>query len=200
VAGCVAARERRYAEALVWFVLAYLVPVNTTIIALPDWRRAAAIVALAAAGAASFRPARGQRAALAATALAAFFVIPMFGRVVNYPKLHTQEVTQLARWARASTPADAVFMFPAFGKDLSPGIFRSEALRAVYVDWKGGGQVNYLKELGEQWWARWQQAGRLLTPDEYRGLGIDYVVVRPGHGPPGMTPVFENARFAVYRL
>ena len=154
-AGCVAAKASRYLEAFAWFAAAYLVPVNTSITSLPDWRRAAVILLLAAAACLSLRL---GRVAVAATALAAFFLIPVLGHVVNYPKLHTPEVQQLAAWARQSTPVDAVFLFPDAGKDLSPGIFRAEALRAVYVDWKGGGQVNYLKELGEQWWSRWQEA------------------------------------------
>jgi hypothetical protein len=75
-------------------------------------------------------------------ALSAFFAIPIFGGVVNYPGLHTPALTGLGNWARSSTPLDAVFLFPAAGHGLEPGIFRAEALRAVYVDWKGGGQVN----------------------------------------------------------
>jgi len=121
--------------------------------------------------------------------------------VVNYPRLHTPALAELSRWARSSTPVDAVFLFPGFGKDLSPGIFRTEALRAIYADWKGGGQVNYLKELGEQWWSRWQRitAGP-LPASEYRSLGIDYVVLRSGHSLPGANRVFENSQFDVYKL
>jgi hypothetical protein len=200
VAGCTAAQRGAWLEGAAWFAVAFLVPVNTMVTTLPDWRRAVVILLLAGAAAGSFRLARGKRIALVATALAAFFVIPGFGRVVNYPALHTSEVEQLAAWARSSTPVDTVFLFPGFGKDLSPGIFRAEALRAVYADWKGGGQVNYLKELGEQWWARWQQAQRVLTAEEYRRMGVDYVVVRPGQSMEGMRPVFENARFWVYRM
>jgi len=197
-AGCAAVSARRYIEAFGWFAAAYLVPVNTSITSIPDWRRVAVILLLAAAACISLRL---GRTAVAATALAAFFLIPGLGRVVNYPKLHTAEVEELAAWARRSTPVDAVFLFPNAGKDLSPGIFRAEALRAVYVDWKGGGQVNYLKELGEQWWSRWQQANAGERPaEEYRKLGIDYLVLRPGVGAAGMTRVFANSRFAVYRL
>src|SRR6185295_17205275 len=128
----------------------------------------AVVLLLAAAAAVSVRM---GRIAVATAALAAFFAIPILGRVVNYPRLHTPALAELSRWARSSTPVDAVFLFPGFGKDLSPGIFRTEALRAIYADWKGGGQVNYLKELGEQWWSRWQRitAGP-LPASEYRSL------------------------------
>jgi hypothetical protein len=108
----------------------------------------------------------------------------------------------LSAWARASTSPDAVFLFADAGKQLQPGIFRSEALRAVYVDWKGGGQVNYLTELGEQWWSRWQQV--MAAPFEprnvarYGALGIDYIVLSPRNRLPDRAPIFENASYLAY--
>jgi hypothetical protein len=133
-------------------------------------------------------------------ALAAFFVIPSIGGVVNYPLLHTPELTQLSDWARGNTPQDAVFVFPDSGRDLAPGIFRSEATRAVYVDWKGGGQVNYLRNFGVDWWFRWQQtvARGFQTADmpRYAAFGISYVVLRHRVEAP---PLFENPSYAVYR-
>ena len=50
-----------------------------------------------------------------------------------------------------------MFLFPDAGHSLYPGLFRSEALRAVYVDWKSGGQVNYLKDFAGEWYTRWQR-------------------------------------------
>jgi hypothetical protein len=197
-AGCVAAADHRYLEAFAWFAAAYLIPVNAGVTALPGARRVAVVLVLAALACVALHM---GRIAMAIVALATVFLIPWIGGVVNYPKLHTAGLIQLADWARASTPKDAVFLFPNFGKDLSPGIFRAEALRAVYVDWKGGGQVNYLKELGEQWWSRWQIANRQLPPAEYGRLGIDYLVVRPGSsGPDWGSPMFKNSQFVVYRL
>ena len=133
-------------------------------------------------------------------ALAAFVVIPTIGGVVNYPRLHTPELAQLSEWARANTSRDAVFLFPDAGHGLDPGIFRTEALRAVYVDWKGGGQVNYLAELGEDWWFRWQQTvARGFHPEDvpkYAGLGVQYIVLKKRTPD---APLFENGAFAVYR-
>ena len=57
----------------------------------------------------------------------------------------------------APPPPATIFVFPDAGHALDPGIFRCDALRAVYVDWKGGGQVNFFREFGEQWWFRWRQ-------------------------------------------
>ena len=142
-----------------------------------------------------------SKPAMAAVAVAGFILIPTLGAVRTHPDLHTPELAQLSAWARSSTPRDAVFLFPDAGKQLYPGIFRSEAQRAVYVDWKGGGQVNYLPQFGEQWWSRWQIANQLLSPAEYRKIGIDYLVVRPGSFEPGVNvPVFTNSQFVVFRL
>ena len=33
-----------------------------------------------------------------------------------------------------------MFLFPDVGHDLYPGIFRALSERALYVDWKSGGQ------------------------------------------------------------
>jgi hypothetical protein len=90
-------------------------------------------------------------------------------------------------------------VFADVNKGLAPGIFRSEALRAVYVDWKGGGQVNYLKDLGEQWWFRWQltrnfQASML---PQYAATGIRYVVLQK---PLAGAAVFHNSGYFVYDL
>src|SRR5204863_8993839 len=109
-------------------------------------------LAITLAGVTTFATAIAGMRWARAVAVAAFFATPLLGGVVYYPQLHTPALAGLSAWARANTRRDAVFVFPGFNRDLAPGIFRSEALRAVYVDWKGGGQVNYLKDLGEQWW------------------------------------------------
>ena len=129
------------------------------------------------------------------------FAIPWIGGVVNYPHLHTPELTQLSNWARVSTPRNAVFLFPDAGRDLTPGIFRSESLRAIYVDWKGGGQVNYLRDFGEDWWFRWQQTvARGFEPADmprYAAYGVSYIVLRHRLATPSL---FENGSYFVYRL
>jgi hypothetical protein len=204
----VAAQARRYAEAFAWFALVFLIPLNTSVTVVPPWNRALA-AALLAAGAslaawAEARKFRWSAAALAGVAIAGFFLVPALGAVSSHPRLHTPELARLSAWARASTPPDAVFLFADAGKQLQPGIFRSEALRAVYVDWKGGGQVNYLTDIGEQWWTRWQQV--LAAPFDprnvarYRALGIDYIVLSPRDRLPERAPVFENAAYLVYPL
>jgi hypothetical protein len=203
VAGVYAVAGRRYAEAVAWFALAYLLPLQPgfagVLRAPPVWARTGLVLPLAAVTVLVL-----WRAPLAAPAVAAaaFFVIPMAG-VVNYPQLHTPELAQLSQWAGSSTPTDAVFLFPDAGHALDPGIFRCEALRAVYVDWKGGGQVNYLKDLGEQWWSRWQQTvGAGFQPADlakYDGLRIEYLVVQQRNRLP-RPAAFENSRYIAYRF
>ena len=122
----------------------------------------------------------------------------------NYPDLHTPEIADLSRWARDNTPRAAMFLFPDAGHQLYPGIFRVDASRAVYVDWKSGGQVNYLKDFAEEWRTRWEhrkshrlrrrrhpavsQPGRRLpgSAAEHRLAGIE--------------PVYWNSQYAVYRI
>ena len=206
-AAALAVAGRHYVEALAWLVLAFLPPVNREI-AWPAWNRAGVVIALALFTLAAMRVmqsgARWSKLAAAVAIAVPFFVIPTWGRVENYPPLHTAELTQLAAWGRTSTPQDAVFLFPDADQDLEPGVFRAEALRAVYVDWKTGGQVNFFKDLGEEWWRRWQKTmAQPFDPHDlarYQGLGIDYLVVGTKNKLAATPPVFENALFAAYRL
>jgi hypothetical protein len=206
VAACKAVQGKHYAEAIAWLALAYLPPANR-LVEWPSWNRVFVILTLAALTTAAIwtvqSAARWSRAAIVVALLAPFFLIPLWGRMENYPALHTAGLEQLVQWARTSTPKDAVFLFPDAKEDLYPGIFRPEALRAVYVDWKTGGQVNFSRELGEEWWARWQKTmAAPFNPGSmaiYRGLGIDYVVLQSKHRLAGVTPVFENESYAVYQ-
>jgi hypothetical protein len=188
-------KARRPLEAVAWFALAYLIPLQPL-----AWNRVALAVALAALTALAVW--RTPRFAPIAAVLA-FSAIPTLGGVVNYLHLRTPELAQLSAWARASTPRDAVFLFPDAARGLDPGIFRAESLRAVYVDWKSGGQANYLQEFGDEWWSRWQQTmARRFTPADmpkYEGLGIGYVVLQGKNRLP-RAAVFENAKYAVYAV
>lgn len=207
-AGCHAALARRNFEAFAWFALAYLLPLQPLVTATPVWGRMALVAGLAAlsvlAMAARWRAFRFAPAA----AVAAFLAIPSVGGVAPYPRLHTPALAKLSAWAQANTSQDAVFIFPDAARALYPGVFRSEALRAVYVDWKGGGQVNYLKELGDEWWLRWQLtlgagyrgADHLKdTLPKYAALGCRYAVLQTRNRLP-RQPVFENADYVVYDL
>lgn len=205
VAAAKAIAAKRYAETLVWLVLAFLPPANREI-AWPAWNRVGVVLVLALLTAAALwviqSGRRWSKLAAMAAILVPFFLIPIWGRMQNYSMEHTPELAQLSQWARTTTPKDAVFLFPDADQALYPGIFRAEAVRAVYVDWKAGGQVNFFKDLGEEWWSRWQKT--MAAPFDpkglsgYRGLGIDYIVLQPKNRLQSTQPVFENSRFIVY--
>jgi hypothetical protein len=106
---------------------------------------------------------------------------------------------ELSDWAQAHTSKDMVFLFADAERSLDPGVFRYYARRSVFVDWKVGGQVNYLRGFGELWWNRWQAA--MAKPfdasrmPEYRTLGINYLVLR--EPPRGCEVVFRNSKYSV---
>jgi hypothetical protein len=206
VAALTAAAERHCLEAFGWFAAAFALPLLMRLDVVPRLRPALTLVLLAAIGilAMPLLRRRSPAAACAAVALAGFWAVPVVGGVVNYPRLRTPELGELSRWARASTAKDAVFLFADTPRSLDPGVFRAEALRAVYVDWKGGGQVNYLKELGEQWWFRWQQTlgrgFRRADMGRFGALGIEYAVLQPVDRLADRTPLFENTKYLVYRV
>lgn len=205
VAAAKAIAAKHYAEALAWLVLAFLPPANREI-AWPTWNRVGVVLVAALLTAAAFWMLRSGRRGLKLAAMSVivipFFLIPTWGRMQNYPMEHFPELTQLSQWARAATPKDTVFLFPDADQALYPGIFRAESIRAVYVDWKAGGQVNFFKDLGEEWWSRWQKTmAAPFNPKDaasYRGLGIDYMVLQPKNRLAGLKPLFENGRFVVY--
>lgn len=201
-AGWHAMRAGRRAESAAWMLAAFLLPASGAAPLVELWkypgRVAAAALAAGLAWAGAWRP----RAA-PAMAAAAFFLIPWAGRLELHRKLHSRELDEAAAWARASTPTDDVFLFADAGRGLEPGVFRARALRALYVDWKSGGQANLLRDYGYEWLRRWRAVREarppLLALEDYARLGIDWVVVRREHAPPGAEPAFVNARWAVIR-
>ena len=198
VAGAHAALERRWWESAVWFVVACWLPLQPVVTEPYQWRRVAVLVLVSAAAVAAMR---FRVAPLAG--VAALLLIPFAGGVVNYPRLETPELSQLSDWAAHCTSRDSVFLFPDAGRSLAPGVFRSEALRTVYVDWKGGGQVNFVREFGAEWWRRWSatmaSGFHADGMPAYRAGGIDYVVLKPQHRLSD-PPLFANAGYVVYRV
>jgi hypothetical protein len=165
----------------------------------------AALALCATASAWTFRYRAAGWAAFAVAAILPFALLPRITGPLLVPSLHTPELKQLSEWARAQTDRDAVFLFPDAARELYPGVFRAEALRAVYTDWKAGGQVNYHARFAEEWWQRWQKTMLpRFDPRKADGImqvpGVDYVVVQAKNRLPDREPVFENSLFVAYRL
>jgi len=199
-------------ESMAWAVIAFAVPTGPDIrqVLLPNLaspvalHRLLLILGLAALLVFSRWLSARPLATLttAAALLAPYFLLPTAGRVENYQVIHHPELDELARWARSHTPREAVFVFPLADRSRVPGVFRVKAQRALYVDWKSGGQANMLPALAWEWWCRWQTIQRTGFNEaalaKYRDLGIDFVVVERSQALLGYKPVFENRRYSVY--
>jgi hypothetical protein len=200
--GIAALRAGRWWERALWLTPALIIPLNPKLFQFFDSaaresfsaQQATLAAALALACALTMH---WPRAALAALVLP-YFLFPAVGHAPLVPEVKTEAVEDLARWARGNTPKDAMFLFPGAGRDPAPGVFRVTALRSVYVEWKGGGQVNLLRQFGLEWGARWRKLGKppfdRARMDEYRAAGIDYVVVKR---PDMEGAVYRNAEYGV---
>ena len=203
VVGIRAAQGRKPMEAFAWLLLVFALAVHADLLTPFAWKDVWLIVFLAATSVAATRAAESRvwtAAIPCVVVLLATFAIPYLGGVRNYPELGSQALDELSAWG-ASTPKDALFQFPDAGHGLYPGIFRAQARRAVYVDWKGGGQANFFEDIALEWRRRWQSAmSNHPNPARLQALGIDYLVLSPRHRLPKLNPVFENREFVVYRL
>lgn len=186
--------RRRYAEAFLFALAPLLVPQEKDL-ASARWDHLALAAGLALVLALSMR---SRRTALAAALLPAL-LIPTLGGVENAPRLDTADLDQLASWAKKSTEPGAVFQFADAGRQITPGIFRARARRALFADWKAGGQVNFLPSFGEIWGKRWAEVSRARALSEYAALGIDYVVYSARNAPAGVPPVYSNRGWVVFR-
>ncbi len=214
IAGWRAAGEKRWPEAAGWFFIVVAIPLNGLVLELITGFYASplALKRLGLAGVLAVSMALtaylAQRRHALAVALAIALplaAIPTIGGTRNFPDLHANpELTQLVDWAGSNTRKDAVFLFADGGRDLSAGIFRAEAKRSLYADWKGGGQVNLLRQFAAEWWQRWSAVNECKPPlrpiEHYRSLGIDYLVVKPSRVPQGASAAFGNSRYAVIAL
>jgi hypothetical protein len=213
-----AAQRGARLESVLWLLPVLAIPANKLVLELfttaaqdPVVMRRLVLVAglsVAAALAAALRSpgtARWQKCALALLApIAAAFLIPGWGQLANYPRLHTPQLDSLSAWARTGTPPDTLFFFASAGHEVTPGMFRVEAQRALFVDWKGGGQVNQNWVFAREWTRRWNWANQaqppLRAPAEYAAAGIDYIVLGARESVPGLRPAYENAAWRVFAV
>ena len=208
-AGVYAARRGAYAEAFGWFLPAFAIPIRVRVFDLfaihsvKDVWQLLVWLALSGAAAYVFSPAakRVRLFALPALPVLATFLIPASG-VSNYPKIDQRPINEVAAWAVHDTWGGSMFLFPDAGHDLAPGMFRARSMRALWVDWKSGGQVNYFRSFGEEWWSRWEQTmDGPFTIERLRGmldLPVDYYVLKREHRLAPVRPVFQNRVYVVY--
>ena len=213
--GMKAAIKGNYFSALLWLYLAYGVPVQvqTWELFLPwskDVNRMNLLLAMALATSAIFATVLSGRLnqwqrpiAITVLAAASFFAMRDVAKIYVYPKVHTPDLANLARWARTATPADCVFHFPDAKQELYPGLFRGDAVRAIYVDWKSGGQVNFHEKLANQWWQRWQSEmaeGYNTRPIESYAAIADFVVLKTKNRLTNARAIYENGTYLVYQV
>jgi hypothetical protein len=108
---------------------------------------------------------------------------------------------EVAAWARANTPKDALFYFDSYE-------FRYYSRRSLVFCWFDKACVGYhpSKEL-EEWILRRDRVLPLKKAGDARGMldaarefGADYLVVlNSGHPMPDGKPVWSNSRYFVYR-
>lgn len=216
LAAGVSNEQRRWKESFAWLLVPFALPllpkVLDVLIPLSSGINGGIacgltlLLALLGATALSFsRDAQGLgRLAPAAVVLFAISCYPTLGAVRNYPQLHNQELDDLSEWARQNTPVDSVFLFADAEKELFTGIFRANALRALYVDRKGGGQVNFHYGLAKEWWSRYSATiGKPYEPlplTHYRAFPLDYIILKTQHQLEKGQPVYRNPRFLVYAV
>jgi uncharacterized protein DUF6798 len=204
-AGIRAAERAGWIESAAWFSIVLAAPAAVPIVSITLPRCLLALgLAIAISGAVYLQRYRWGPAFLAAAAIAPFFLLPTLGGVRNYRVLDTPVLDDVAEFARANTSKDAVFLFADAGTGAAPSIFRALALRAVYVDWKAGGQANYSASVAFEWWQRWQNVNALVFDasqlQKMHALGIDYVVVTARNRPADGKPMYANTEFVLLDL
>ncbi len=210
IAAVKAATKKRLGESVAWFLLVVALPLNVRVLdlfALRDrlaWQTFVIWIGLAVLSTVLvfFCNRNWLRWLSLAVPTLALVALPIGARVQTYPKINKQPVAELALWAKQNTWGSSMFLFPDAGHQPFPGIFRALSERALYVDWKSGGQVNYFESFGEEWYPRFVQtmegsfsAGRL---EDMLALPIDYYVLQREHALAGTRPVFANNEYVVY--
>jgi hypothetical protein len=139
---------------------------------------------------------------------------------MNTANAQPREWLDVQRWARDSTPRDAIFVVPPSHEG-----FRVESERSIYGDWKDGTQAFFNADIGYKWLRRMQRlgfrrelavtglSGREALDDAYRELGapdlraiVDdiasakpvYVVDFADANRWDSDPVFSNKHYAVH--
>jgi hypothetical protein len=210
MAGLAAASRSRLIESWLWFIPVMLLPMTVRVLDLAKVTELdnlrVLLVGVALSGAlvlliSRFHERKRRWTSILAP-VCAVFAMPFLAGVRNYPHIDTGPILQVADWAKTNTWGSSMFLFPDAGHAPYPGVFRAESRRALWVDWKSGGQANYFESVGAEWLARWHQAmeGAFSVPrlQNLLPLPIDYYVLKREHRLASVKPVYESAGFVVY--
>ena len=190
-----AIRAESRIESAFWFALVLAIPMSGTLFSITStqfWLLVVLAVAMCLQQYTKSVP------LLLGVAVAPFFLLPTVGGVRNYATTDRSSLQALAQFADSNTPKDSIFLFADAGRSADPSIFRAIAKRAVYVDWKAGGQINYHESLGMEWWQRWQETNELRYNGHLPAAGINYLVLTPAHRLAEQKPIFENSNYVLY--
>lgn len=159
-----------------------------------------ALMLCAAAGIEGWRTRTWAKAAF----LLPLALVPVLCRPPQLPPSERNEresVDRLAEWARLATWGGSLFYFADAGRSTSPGRFRAEAMRAVYVDWISGDLVPVFPEFAREWQDRWQLASAPYSASRLQEAlrqPVDYVVLHRRNALRRVQPDFETRDLLVY--
>jgi hypothetical protein len=212
-----ALRERRFLESAVWLLPSLFTPIHGYLweqFAFPSRDLQMTAVAVAAALGAAWFAQRQESQSGSGLALAHLFLVAvaiatgwLWSTALqkkNFTLPENPELDQAAQWARSNSPKNAMFLLPELVRSGESGVFRVRAQRALYVDWKIGGQVNYSRELSFEWWRRMKLVdSKSRSFDSWAAAeGVDYVVLKAStpFASAAEPAAYRNARYAIYRI
>ena len=144
------------------------------------------------------RPTRGIGVVAVGLLPCAVFPMLILGPAIN---AETPGLEQAAKWARANTTEDALFLFPDSGEGNQPAIFRALAMRSLYVTGRAAAEAKSIPGFAAERGApvevanhsRWKVSAADLST--LRRLGMDYIVMHAVDAIPGLTPDFQDSEY-----
>lgn len=107
------------------------------------------------------------------------------------------ELTRLATWAQLNTDRAAVFALPGVDPR-STALFRVLAKRSLFVDFVGGGHVNYSSGFADEWLKRWTWQNSRQSLGEFNHAGIDSIILPITSPLRSGVPLFGTDSYKVY--
>lgn len=124
------------------------------------------------------------------------------GEAHNGRRYSKESISALSQWAQRSTWGGSMFVFAGIGKATDAGMFRTLALRPVYIDWQSGELSKQYQDFAVEWRRRWNQVNVQQTAAGLiRALSeepIDYFVLSRKDKVAGTAPVFATNELIVY--